>query len=96
MNPDCHYGDHDFERNGRCRHCDAFNGGWLAWQAHEKAERLGLTHGDHFHRTPEAKAACRQDTGRARMNKVAWLPGFLLVLPFVAYWVIRALMEGNE
>ena len=61
MNADCHYGDHDFERNGRCRHCDAFNGGWLAWQAQEKAERLGLTHGDHFHRTPEAKAACRRE-----------------------------------
>ena len=24
-----------------------------------------------------------------------WLPGFLLVLPFVAYWVIRALLEGE-
>jgi len=30
------------------------------------------------------------------MNRLGWLPGFLLVLPFVAYWVIRALMEGNE
>ena len=30
------------------------------------------------------------------MNKFAWLPGFLLVLPFVAYWVIRALMEADE
>ena len=62
MNENCHYGDHDFERNGRCRHCDAFNGGWLAYQAREKAEHLGLTHGDHFHRTAAAKDTCRTET----------------------------------
>lgn len=62
LNADCHYGDHDLQKNGRCKWCDHFSGGWLAYQAEVKAERLGLTHGDHRHRSVEAKATCRRET----------------------------------
>lgn len=62
FNPDCHYGDHSWSSNGQCRNCDAFNGGWLQWQAVEKAQHEGRHHGDHFHRTASTAAACRRPT----------------------------------
>lgn len=55
---DCHYGDHPYQANGYCSNCGKFNGGWLAWQAMEKAEREGRACEDHFHRTLEVKNAC--------------------------------------
>ena len=61
-NPDCHFGDHDWELNGRCRHCDAFNGGLLQWAAIAKAQREGRHHGNHFHRTLAAAARCSHPT----------------------------------
>jgi hypothetical protein len=30
------------------------------------------------------------------MTRLFALPGFLLMLPFVAYWVVRALVQGEE
>ncbi len=30
------------------------------------------------------------------MTRLAWLPGFLLCLPFVAYVVVRALLANSE
>ena len=30
------------------------------------------------------------------MTRILAIPGFLLVLPFVAYWIIRAWMKGED
>jgi hypothetical protein len=57
VNPDCHFGDHWWLRNGQCRDCSAFNGGWLNWMRVEKAQREGRHHGDHFHLTDAIAAA---------------------------------------
>jgi hypothetical protein len=62
MNPDCHFGDHRWGDNGRCRDCDAFNGGLLQWQSVEKARREGRHHGNHMHRTAGTAAACLRAT----------------------------------
>lgn len=59
-NADCHFGDHWWLNNGWCRDCDAFNGGWLAWQRSEKAIREGRYHFGHFHTTIERKNSCRR------------------------------------
>ena len=39
INPDCHYGDHDWLRNGRCKRCWQFNPGILHLARQEKKER---------------------------------------------------------
>lgn len=56
----CHFGDHPWATNGYCPWCGAFNGGWLAYQAYEKAEREGRAHFGHYHRSIETKLACRR------------------------------------
>lgn len=62
LNPNCHFGDHDFLANGHCKHCDKFNGSWLQWQAHEKAAREGRHHGNHYHWNQTTAMLCKEKT----------------------------------
>lgn len=70
MNPECHFGDHDFLRNGHCKWCNDFNGDWLQWQRYEKADREGRTHFDHFHLTVEAKEKCRRGPSKEWLEMI--------------------------
>lgn len=60
-NPDCYYGDHTWS-GAVCTRCGKVNGALLSWFRYEKAEREGRAHGDHFHRTLDAKAVCTRPT----------------------------------
>lgn len=60
---DCHFGDHDYQKNGWCKWCDSFNGAWLAYQRYEKACDEGRACITHFHKTIAAKQACKRQGG---------------------------------
>lgn len=57
---DCHYGDHYWAKNGFCDNCGKFNSGILENYQWEKAEKAGLVHNDHYHRTQKAFSKCRR------------------------------------
>jgi hypothetical protein len=60
-NENCHFNDHDFLGNGRCKWCDKFSVDYLWYIQYEKAERDGRTHGDHFHRTLLTRDKCTKE-----------------------------------
>ena len=62
LSADCHYGDHRYGGGATCQECGRFNAGLLSWFGVEKAQREGRHHGDHYHRTADAAAACRRPT----------------------------------
>lgn len=63
ISADCHFGDHRYA-GAVCSDCGRFDAALLSWLRFEKAEREGRDHGDHFHKTLDAKARCRRPEWR--------------------------------